>query len=141
MTRPVLFGLSLVLGFAFGTAYSWGVHRDWTLSGLEAAFRDCWWTSLLAGLGIGLGATVGPRPRLTWKQTVGSHAGVIVGSAAVALLWWALPQEMGEADRVLHEEMLRHRINVSSWIGAGIGLAIQMVQVYFTRRRAAARAK
>ena len=141
MTRWTLLLLNLLLGPLFSTAYTWVVHGDYALRAFEPALRDAWWTGLLAGVGIGLGATLGKRPRLGWKQCVKAHAGVIAGSAAVALLWWAMPKEMGEADRVLHEEMLRHRINVSSWIGAGIGLAIQMVQVYFTRRRAAARAK
>jgi hypothetical protein len=141
MTHSTILLLNVALGPLLGTAYAWILHGDYTAPGLESAFRDAWWTGLLAGTAIGLGATLGSRPRLSWKQSLKAQVGVILGSAAVALLWWALPKEMEEADRVLHDEMLRRHLNVSSWIGAGVGLLIQMMQVYFTRRRAAARAK
>lgn len=142
MKRPWIFAVNPPLGVAFATLYTFlAAWRGFDAPALEAAFEVSWWAGLLVGLAIGAGATFGPRPPLGWKKCVTAQAGVVVSSAIFALLWFLLPKEMTEIDRAVETELTRRGIQASSGIGAAVGTAIQMVQVYFTRRRAAARAK
>jgi hypothetical protein len=138
MKRFPLFCLNVALAVVLATAYAlvlrWeGVDGET----IRWAFLGAWWGGLLVGLAVAIGATVGPRPALPWKKCVKVQVLIVLTTAAGAFLAWLLPKPFSEMDRVMEEQMTRRGLSWGSGIGAAVGTIIQMVQVYFARRRAA----
>lgn len=137
MKRPGLFVFNVALALALGTLYTLlVVERAWAPA---AAWRHIWWASLLVGLAVAVGATFGPRPALGWKKSLTTQVWIVLSSALFALLLWLLPRELTAVDRLMEAELEKRGLRTGSGIGAAVGTAVQMVQVYFTRRRAARR--
>ncbi len=140
MRRFPLFWFNAGMGLAFGTAYTAALRGEGPgVEALREAFLASWWAGALAGLSVGAGATLGPRPALPWRKCVWVQVLIVAASAAGALVAWLLPGPAAELDRLVKEEMTRRGLALGSGIGAAVGTAIQMVQVYFDRRRAARR--
>lgn len=138
MRRFPLFWFNVGLGVALATGYSLALRWKGVDEGtIREAFLASWWAGLIVGLAVAVGATVGPRPALPWKKCVRVHLTIVATSALGALLAWLLPKPWAEADRIVEEEMTRRGLSLGSGIGAFVGTAVQMVQVYVARRRAA----
>ena len=138
MKRFPLFWLNVALGVVLATAYA--LVLRWEGVGEEAirkAFLGAAWAGLLVGAAVAVGATFGPRPALGWKKCVRMQILIVLTSAAGALLAWLLPKPWAEMDRVMEEQMTRRGLSWGSGIGAAVGTVIEMVKVYFSRRRAA----
>jgi hypothetical protein len=138
MKRARIFIFNAVLAVVLAWLYAWlVVERRWDR--LETAFLTTWWAGLTVGLSIGAGATLGPRPVLGYKKCVKTQFWVVVTSGATALLLSLLSREIGEVDRVVHDELARRGLRLSSGLGAIVGTVWQIIQVYRSRRRAARR--
>jgi hypothetical protein len=105
----------------------------------EAAALSSWWAGLLAGATVGAGAALGPRPVLGWKKCVHTQIWIVLTSALFVLVLGLLPNELKAMDVALEAEMERRGLRWSSGLGAAVGTVIQILQVYFSRRRAARR--
>jgi len=138
--RPSLVAFNVVLGVTLATLYAlvWA-RRGWSADVLERTLRENALAGILMGGAIGLGAALGPRPALGWSQCIPIQLGVVATTALGALVAWLLPREVSAVDAAMRDEMMRHGLRVGSGIGAAVGTAIQMVQVYFRRRRAGRR--
>ena len=137
MKRSTLVAFNVALGVAFATAYALlAARRGWSADVLERTLRENALAGVVIGGAIGLGAALGPRPALGWKKCIPIQLGVVVSTAVGALVAWLLPREVEAVDHVVRDEMTRHGIRVGAGIGAAVGTLIQMIQVYFKRRRA-----
>lgn len=138
MKRAPLFffnvGLSVVLAWLYALAV---VERSW--DGAERAFMSTWWAGLIVGLSVAAGATLGPRPALGWKRCVSTQVWIVVTSGLFAFLLGLLPREVVEMEHALAKEAARRGLRLHSGIGAAVGTAVQVIQVYWARRRAARR--
>lgn len=105
----------------------------------EGALRSSWWAGALGGATVGAGAALGPRPVLGWKKCVNTQIWIVLTSAFFVLVLSLLPREMKAMDVALEAEMERRGLRWSSGLGAAVGTAVQILQVYFSRRRAARR--
>lgn len=137
MKRPALVAFNVVLGVGFATAYALvAERRGWSAELLERTLKENALAGILVGGAIGLGAALGPRPALGWKKCIPLQLGVVLSTALGALVAWLLPREVEAVDHAVRDEMTRHGLRVGAGIGAAVGTLIQVVQVYFSRRRA-----
>lgn len=135
MKRRPLFVFNVALAMLLAGLYARAVvEPTW-----EAAFRSSWWTGLVVGLSVAIGAVIGPRPALGWKKCVVTQIWIVITSALFALALSYLPKDVVEMERGLEDEMARRGLRVGSGLGAIVGTIIQVVQVYRARRRAARR--
>jgi hypothetical protein len=133
--RRPLFVFNVALAMLLAVAYARVVvEPTW-----EAAFRSSWWTGLLVGLSVAIGAIIGPRPALGWKKCVSTQVWIVITSALFALALAFVPKEVMDMERGLEEEIARRGLRTGSGLGAIVGTIVQMIQVYLTRRRAARR--
>jgi hypothetical protein len=137
MKKPGLIAFNVAVAVGGATAYAWLVRRDgWTEQALLRALLEGGSAGFLAGIGVGLGATLGPRPVLGWKRCVNAQIGMAVSSLVGALVHALFPKEWAVLESGVAEKLRERGILVGSGIGLAIGTAIQMVQIYFKRRRA-----
>ena len=142
MSRRANLVFNATLGTALAVAYHLVVHgAAFDEVFVLEALRESGWAGLAVGVAIGLGATVGARPQLGWKRCIPIQLGVVLSSALGALLWWTFPGEMAAVDETLRAEATKQGIQVGSGVGAVVGTVIQVVQVYFRRRRPPTRSR
>ena len=140
MKRPALVAFNVGLGVAFATAYALvAARRGWSTELLERTLKENALAGVIVGGAVGLGAALGPRPALGWKKCIPIQLGVVVSTALGALIAWLLPREVSAVDHAVRDEMMRHGVRVGSGIGAAVGTVVQVIQVYFKRRRASRR--
>ena len=138
MKKARLFVFNVLLALLLAAAYDLAVvERRATSDSLRAAFLATWWASLSIGLAVGAGAVLGPRPALGWKKCVNVQVMIVLTSAAVAFLFWLLPREVRAVDRLVDVELGKRGLRRGSGIGAVLGTAWQIIDVYRKRRRAA----
>jgi hypothetical protein len=129
---------NILVAVAGATVYAWLVRRDgmneeaWRRALLEGGSAG-----FLAGVTIGLGATLGPRPVLGARKCLKAQASMAVSSFVGAVLVQLFPKQWSEIDRVVEEGLAERGLLLGSGIGLLIGTAAQIVQIYFTRRRKA----
>ncbi len=130
----ILFNVVLAVGGA--TIYAWLVRRDgWNEAALRQALLEGGSAGFLAGLTVGLGATLGSRPVLGAKRCCRAQIGMAVSSLVGALVVHLFPREWSELDRVVVESLRERGILAGSGVGLVVGTVIQMIQIYFKRRR------
>src|SRR5260221_8815991 len=100
----VCFNVLLACGGA--TVYAWLVRND----GMNA---DAWRRAVieggsagfLAGLTVGLGATLGPRPVLPAKKCIWAQAGIAVSSLVGGLIAYLFPRVYTQVNGVIDEAL------------------------------------
>ncbi len=138
MKKARLFVFNVLLALLVAAAYDLAVvERRATAEGLETAFRATWWAALSIGLSVAAGAVLGPRPVLGWKRCVRVQVVIVLTSALFAFLLSLLPREITSVDRLVEEELAKRGLRLGSGIGAIVGTAYQIIDVYLQRRRAA----
>lgn len=138
MRRFGLLCFNVLLAVGGATIYAWLVRRDgWTADAWLRAAKEGGAAGFLAGATVGLGAILGPRPALPARKCVWAQMGIAASSLFGGLIAYMFPQVNGAIDEALAEKGILR----GSGIGLIIGTAIQFVQIYIKRRKAAARAK
>jgi hypothetical protein len=136
MRRFGLFCFNVLLAVGGATVYAWAVRRY----GMNA---DAWRRALieggsagfLAGLTVGAGATLGPRPALPVKKCIWAQAGMAVSSLVGGLIAYYFPRIYNQVNVVVDEALAERGILRGSGIGLVIGTAWQFVQIYIKRGR------
>jgi hypothetical protein len=132
----ILFNIIVAVGGA--TVYAWLVRRDGlNQDAVRRALLEGGSAGFLAGLTIGLGATLGPRPVLGVRKCLKAQLSMAVSSLAGALLVQLFPKQWSEIDRVVEGELRERGLLLGSGVGLVVGTVAQIVQIYFTRRRKA----
>lgn len=136
MRRFGLFCFNVLLAVAGATTYAWAVRRDgmnlaaWRQAGLEGGSAG-----FLAGIAVGLGATLGPRPALPVKKCIAAQAGMAISSLVGGLIAFLFPRIWSQYNAVIDEALAERGILRGSGIGLFIGTAWQFLQIYVKRRR------
>jgi hypothetical protein len=138
MRRFGLICFNVLLSVGGATLYAWLVRRDgMTADAWLKALKEGGAAGFLAGATVGLGATLGSRPALPTRKCVWAQLGIAASSLFGGLIAYMFPQVNGAIDEALAERGILR----GSGIGLVIGSAIQFVQIYIKRRKAAARSK
>ena len=136
MHRFGLFCFNVVLAVGGATVYAWAVRRDgmnqeaWLRALLEGGSAG-----FLAGVSVGLGATLGPRPPLPARKCILAQIGIAVSSLAGGLIAFFFPRVWTSFNGVIDEALAERGILRGSGVGFIVGTAIQFVQIYIKRRR------
>ena len=133
MRRFGLFCFNVLLAVGGATIYAWVVRWD----GMNAeawgrALKEGGSAGFLAGLTVGLGATLGPRPALPAKKCVWAQIMIAVTSLIGGFIAYLFPQVRNAIDEALAERGILR----GSGIGLVIGTLYQFVEIYVKRRRA-----
>lgn len=138
MRRFGLVCFNILLSVGGATIYAWLVRRDgMTADAWLRAVKEGGTAGFLSGATVGLGATLGPRPVLPTRKCVWAQLGIAASSLFGGLIAYMFPAVNGAIDEALAEKGILR----GSGIGLAVGTAIQFVQIYIKRRKAAARAK
>lgn len=138
MRRFGLFCFNVLLSVGGATVYAWLVRRDgMTADAWLRALKEGGSAGFLAGATVGLGAILGPRPALPTKKCLWAQTGIAASSLFGGLIAYMFPQVNGAIDEALAEKGILR----GSGVGLVIGTAIQFVQIYIKRRKAAVRSK
>jgi len=133
------FGLvcfNVVVAVGGATVYAWIVRSDgmnpeaWRRALLEGGSAG-----FLSGLIVGLGATVGPRPKLPTKKCLYAQMGNALSSLAGGLIAYVFPKLWTEFNAHIDQALLERGILRGSGIGLILGTLFQFVEIYFKRRR------
>jgi hypothetical protein len=136
MHRFGLFCFNVLLAVAGATAYAWAVRRDgmnaeaWRRALLEGGSAG-----FLAGVTVGLGATLGSRPALPVKKCIWAQAAMAVSSLVGGLIAYLFPRVYTQFYGAIDEALAERGILRGSGIGLTIGTVWQFIQIYFKRRR------
>ena len=137
MQRFGLFCFNVLLAVGGATVYAWLVRNDgmnleaWRVAAVDGALAG-----FLAGVTVGLGATLGPRPVLPTKKCIWAQTGIAISSLVGGIIAYYFPILWYKVNHEIDEALAERGILRGSGIGLAIGTAWQFVQIYIKRRKA-----
>ncbi len=138
MRRLGLCCFNLAIAVSGATVYAWLVRWDgMNADAWRRAFLEGGSAGLVPGLTVGLGATLGPRPALAKKKCIECLAHIAATSLVGGMIAYLFPRLWTEYNHAIDEALAERGILRGSGIGMLVGSAIEFVQIYFKRRKAA----